>query len=386
MRILYAVPSARFFLSHRLPLALAAKNAGYDVHVATADGDGVDRIAAAGLQWHCVRGGPLRQKPWSDLLTLIDLVRLYRKLRPAIVHHVTFKQILYGTIAARLTRVPAVVNAMTGMGDTFAAHSVSDRLWTALIVALFRIFVRHRRMRVIVQNPDDLALMRRLRLARENQLALVRGSGVDPEHFAPPPPATNDVPVIVLLGRVVYPKGIAEFAGASRLLRDAGVRARFVVAGELDRESGAALPDQRFEEWQREGAIEYIGFRDDPRDVYAMADIVCLPSYREGLPKTLLEAASCGLPIVTTDVPGCREAVADGENGILVPARSVEPLAAALRTLIENPDLRRTMGKRGRQRVIENYSLNAVITATLSIYDELSAAAPAPVSTRESGA
>jgi glycosyltransferase involved in cell wall biosynthesis len=370
-RLVYVVPDARFFVTHRLALALAARARGYDVHVATPDGAAVDAIRAAGLPWHRVRFGALRRKPWSDLLTLIDLLRLYRRLRPELVHHVTFKAVLYGTIAARVNRVRAVVNAMTGLGDVFAAHGgAGDRVWRAITLALFRAFVRHPRMRVIVQNPDDLRELLAARTVREDDTVLIRGSGVDPDAFAPAVRAPNGVPVVLFAGRIVRTKGIAELVAAARLLRAGGVRARFVVAGDRDRDSGAAIPDATFDSWLPD--VEYAGFLDDVRPLYAASDVVCLPSWGgEGVPKALLEAAACALPIVTTDVPGCRDAVRDGENGLLVPPRDAPALATALRTLIEDPALRARLGRRGREIAIEEFSLQRVIGETLEVYGAL---------------
>jgi glycosyltransferase involved in cell wall biosynthesis len=167
-------------------------------------------------------------------------------------------------------------------------------------------------------------------------------------------------------------KGIAEFCAAARRLLAEGVCARFVVAGEFDRDSGKAIPDDEFDGWTSDGVVQYLGMCDDVREVFAQSDVVCLPSWGgEGVPKALIEAASCGLPIVTTDVAGCRDIVQQGVNGLVVPPRTIEPLAAALRTLIDDPQLRREMGARGRQIVINQFSLSIVIEATLAVYREL---------------
>lgn len=371
-RLLFVVPDARFFATHRMPLALAARERGYDVHVATPKGPAVERILAAGLRWHPVRFGALRQKPWSDLLTLVDLVALNRKLRPSLVHHVTFKAVLYGTIAARLNRVPAVVNAMTGLGDVFAAQSPSDRLWRAITVTLFRVFVRHPRMLTILQNADDRELLVRAGAVRGEETRLIRGSGVDPAFFAPVPTRQADIPAVAYAARIVLTKGIGDFVEAASRLKAEGVRARFVMAGDRETDSGKGIPDATFDAWLRAGAVEYARLREDVREIYAETDIACLPSWGgEGVPKALIEAASCGLPMVTTDVPGCRDIVRDGENGLLVPAHDVEALVDALRRLIGDPDLRKRMGKRGREIVIAEFSLQQVIDSTLAVYGEL---------------
>jgi len=365
MSLLFVVPDARFFVTHRMPLALAAKSRGYDVHVGTPRGNGVEQIVAAGLTWHELPFGPMRRKPWSDLQSLIAAIRLYRALRPRIVHHVTFKAVLYGTIAARLNRVPAVINAMTGLGEMFAAVSRADRFWRAIVVALFRTFVRHPRMRLIVQNDDDRRLLIEARAASADRIVLIRGSGVDPDFFRCPERPSCDVPTVLFASRILSTKGIREYVEAARRLRGL---ARFVVAGDHDRDTGRAIPKDEFSSWIRDGVIEYDGRLDDVRIAYCDADIVCLPSWREGVPKALIEAASCARPIVTTDVPGCRDIVRDGINGLLVPPRNAEALTAALRTLIGDPERRREMGRRGRELVIAEFSLAQVIDETLAVY------------------
>jgi glycosyltransferase involved in cell wall biosynthesis len=370
--LLFVVPDARFFVTHRLPLALAAKARGYRVHVATAAGKDSARIVEAGLEWHPVRFGALRKRPWSDLLTLIDLNLLYRRIKPDIVHHVTFKAVLYGTIAARLHGIRAVVNAMTGLGEVFAADTLSDRFWRALTIFLLRTFVRSRHMRLLVQNADDLRVLVETGAANADQTVLIRGSGVDPDSFIPFSPRADAVRIVSCASRIIETKGIGDFVAAAGRLRAEGLRVRFLLAGDRDTDSGKSIPAATFDAWLRAGDIEYLGMRDDVREVYAQTDVVCLPSWGgEGVPKALIEAAACALPIVTTDVPGCRDIVRQNENGILVPPRDVDSLVAALRTLIENPELCGKMGTRGREIVIAEFSLPIVIKATLAVYETL---------------
>ncbi|HET8797939.1 MAG TPA: glycosyltransferase family 4 protein [Thermoanaerobaculia bacterium] len=370
-RLLYVVPDARFFVTHRMDLAVAAGRAGYEVHVATPDGDEVPNIVAAGLAWHRVRFGPLRKKPWSDLESVIDLIRLARALRPALMHNVTFKAVLYGTIAARMAGTRGVVNALTGLGEVFDRATLADRFWSRLILLLMRFFVRHERMRMIVQNAEDLELLIEERALRREDGRLIRGSGVSTDHFRPAERPASDVPVIAFVGRLLTTKGVRELVEASRLLRKEGVRARFVLAGEIDESGGLAISRDDLAAWEREGLVEYLGYFRDPRPVYAMADIVALPSYREGMPKSLLEAASCALPLVTSDTPGCRDVVRDGVNGFVVPVRDAKALAGALATLVRDAALRGEMGRRGRERILAELSIEKVIGATLDVYAEL---------------
>jgi glycosyltransferase involved in cell wall biosynthesis len=370
-RLLLVVPYPRFFLSHRLPLAEAAKRAGYDVSIATAPLEGSTKIAAA-FPWFSVHWSVFRDEPLGELRMFRDLVRIYRRVRPDIVHHVTVKPVLYGTLAARITRVPAVLNAMAGMGDSFGGQRFRDRIWSVLTTWLMRIMTRHRRMRMIVQNETDLELLVSARIVRREQIVLIRGSGVDPVQFAPRHHEPNAIPVVALVARLVVAKGVIEFVDAARVLKRAGVVARFVIAGEL---LEGVIPDtisrQTVKQWVDEGTVEYLGYFEDPRDVYAMSDVICLPSYREGLPKTLLEASASELPVVTTDVPGCRDAVEDGVNGLLVPPRDSAALATAIRTLLDDPQLRREMGQRGRERVLREFTVDRVVRQTLDVYDEL---------------
>lgn len=370
-RVVYVVPDARFFVTHRMPLALAARRRGHDVHVATSAGAEVAAIMEAGLPWHRVRGGPLRQKPWNDLLTLLDLLRLYRRLRPDLVHQVTFKPVLYGTLAARAAGVRGVVNAIPGLGEVFAADGAVDRFWRFVTLSLFRALVRHPRMRVIVQNEDDLQTLVQAGAVPASDAVLIRGSGVDPDVWRTAERPLR-VPTVFCGSRIVEAKGIGEFVAAARLLRSRGVEARFVLAGDRDVGNSKAISDATLKAWLADGIVEYLGWRPDVLELYAASDIACLASWGgEGVPKALLEAASCELPIVTTDVPGCRDVVRHGENGLVVPPRAVEPLADALQLLIEDVELRRRMGKRGRQIVIERFALETVNDATLDLYDAL---------------
>lgn len=369
-RLLYVVPDSRFFYTHRMPLALQAKRHGYEVHVATPQGDCVPRIVQSGLQWHAVRFGSIRKKPWVDLLTLLDLSTLYRKLRPSLVHHVTFKAVLYGTIAARLNGTPAVVNAMTGLGEAFASQTFADRFWRKVTTVLFRLFVNHPRMAIVLQNEDDLRLLREKKLIGRKQATVIRGSGVDPTWYAPSATRRErSTETVVFTGRLTETKGLGDLAEAARTLRNRGRSTRFVVAGPRDPLNAKEIPNRLIDGWTRDGLIEYAGLVEDVRPTLHLADVFCLPSWGgEGVPKSLIEAASCGVPIVTTDVPGCRDIVRDGENGILVPPRRPEAIAAALETLLENPELRRDMGRRGREIVIEGFTLERVVRETLGLY------------------
>ena len=372
-RLLYLVNIPRFFVSHRLPLALAAREAGYDVHVATAAGDAENtaRILQAGFPLHPL---PLSQhgtNPRAESAAVLAIRRLYAHLQPDIAHHVTIKAILYGGLAVRQTNVPAVVNAVSGLGYVFTAQGNKAALLRGGVQLAYRAALSHPNSCTIFQNPDDQALFIRQRLVDTARTMVIKGSGVDMDVFQPQPEAAGE-PVVLFSGRLLWQKGVGEFVEAARRLKGEGVAARFVIVGYAEPSSPAAAPPETLEQWQAEGVVEWWGRRDDMPQVYAQAHIVCLPSsYGEGVPKVLIEAAACGRPLVTTDTPGCREIARHEQNGLLVPVHDTDALCAALQRLIASPDLRAQMGNRGREIAEAEFSLAQVCEETLAIYARL---------------
>jgi glycosyltransferase involved in cell wall biosynthesis len=365
-RVLYFVTEDWYFVSHRLPLAAAARERGYEVFVATRVRDDADAIRGAGLHlipFENSRGGI---NPFREFHTLLRLIRLYRRERPDIAHHVSMKPVLYGSIAARLSRTGRVVNALAGMGWLFTSTSgLASALKPLVRRALSRVL---RSGIVIVQNPDDERLVADLGVPHAG-IRRIAGSGVDLQRFSPTP-EPGGVPAVVLPARLLWDKGVGEFVAAATALRRRGVAARWLLAGMPDPDNPASVPQRRIDAWVAEGAVEHVGWIDDMPAVLAASAIVCLPSYREGLPKALIEAAAAGRPVVTTDVPGCREVVREGENGLLVPVRDVERLADALQTLLLDPALRQRMGARGREIAESEYGIEAVVAQTLALYGE----------------
>jgi glycosyltransferase involved in cell wall biosynthesis len=368
--LLYVVNIPRFFVSHRLPLAIAARNAGYEVHVATSDADeaSIAQIKAQGFAFHPL---PLAQhgtNPLKEAQTVLALWRLYRDLRPSLLHHVSLKAVLYGGLAARLAGVARVVGAMSGLGYVFIGDAPKQRLLRALVVPMLRVALGGRGTRMIFQNPDDMARFVALGLIAPKKSVLIRGSGVDVSAFTPTP-LPEGTPMVLFASRLMRQKGLDTFIEAASLLKG---QARFVVVGYAEATSPDHVPPQELEALAQEGVIEWWGKRDDMPTVIAQASIVCLPSsYGEGVPKILIEAAACARPIVTTDVVGCREIVAHGENGLLVPPRNAPALAEAIRTLVDDPALRARMGANGRERVLAGFTLTHVTTATLALYQTL---------------
>jgi glycosyltransferase involved in cell wall biosynthesis len=286
------------------------------------------------------------------------LTKIYKDLRPDIVHHVAVKPVIYGSIAAKLAGIRAVVNAMAGLGFLFSSEKFLARLLRPAIKFLFALLLNNDRTTVILQNPDDVEVLCGSGIVDRSRIQLIRGSGVDTNVYQRRP-ETDEVPVVLLASRLLWDKGIGEFVEAARTIRREGIQARFVIAGEGDDENPASISSNQLQEWSNEGNVEIWGRRTDMPAVFAGVHIVCLPtSYGEGVPKVLIEAASCGRPIVATDAPGCREIVIDGRNGILIPINDTEALASAIRKLLLS----------GRQLVKEQFSLERVNRETLAIY------------------
>ena len=369
-RLLFVVNQAGYFLSHRLPLALAARDAGWEVHVATARAPEQRIIAEAGLTPHDLPLSRAGLRPDKELRAILASWRLLRRLRPRVVHCVALKAVLAGGLAARLAGTPRCVIAIAGLGHLFIEGGAKSRLLRGLFRGLLRLLVGPR-TRIIVQNDEDPGHLGLGEVARRRTV-LIPGAGVDIERFRPTP--EPDGMVTVLLGsRMLWTKGIGEYVEAARLLRDRGLAVRLLLAGDSDPGNPAAVPPARLESWNRDGAVEWLGQRDDMADLLASSHIACLPSYREGLPKSLIEATAAGRPIVATDVPGCRAVVRDGDNGLLVPARDAEALAEALARLVGDAAQRQRMGARGREIAIETFDLDKIIAATLSLYEDVDA-------------
>jgi glycosyltransferase involved in cell wall biosynthesis len=384
VRILLVGNDADYFLTHRLPLAMKLAEIGCDIHVALPFARGDARFERRPFVVHRIalrRGGV---HIGEELRTLLELFRLYRQVRPQIVHHVTLKPTLYGGFAARLTGVPIVVNAMTGLGFVFTSGTLKARLIRMVAQWPLRIACRRRNVTMIFQNPEDLQKFADFGLSYRESSVLIRGSGVDTQVFTPGPGRTTPEPLVMVVGRMLWDKGIAEFIAAARALKAEGSKARFVMVGGTD-PNPSSVPEAELRRWSEEGVVEWWGKRDNMPDIWRQADVACLPSYAEGLPKTLLEAAATGLPLVATDIPGCREIAREGVTGLLVTKGDPVSLADALRRMIESPELRQRLGANSRVVAEREFTVQSVIKQTLEVYQSrLSATMPA-VPALESG-
>lgn len=371
--ICYVVNADWFFLSHRLPLAQAARDRGARVTVVAGDNGRSEEIESHGLSFIPLPLERTGTNPLRDLRSLGFLWKTYRRVEPDLVHHVTLKPIIYGSLAARLASVPNVVNAVSGMGYVFT--EAREGFWLRRLVTFFlRIAVQDDDSVLIAQNGEDLAFFVERGWIPRERAVLIKGSGVDCDEFRYREQPSSPPVVIMLASRMLWDKGIGEFVEAARRIKESrGSDVRFVLVGPVDEENPAGVSEAELVTWEENDVLAWwgaVGAEDMP-ETLARAHVVCLPSYREGLPKVLLEAAATGRAIVTTDVPGCREVVEDGVSGLLVPARNGQQLAVALERLIRNPELREKMGRKGRERVVEEFSLDHVVDRTCALYENL---------------
>lgn len=368
--LMFVVNTDWFFLSHRLPIALEALRRGFRVSVASPDTGASSQIRGYGIAFHHIPMSRAGMNPLREAETVCRLANLYRARKPDLVHHVTLKPVLYGTMAARLTGVPAVVNAVSGLGYLYAEGGA---LHQRLLTALLRVVLRHSNSQFIFQNPDDAAFFLNNGIASVPDATLIRGSGVNLNRFtASLEPDLRPV-VAVLPTRMLWSKGVGVFAEAARLLRRMGeANVRLVLVGQADPENPDGLCKEQLEEIAGQGAVEWWGFQEDMPSVLKGAHIVVFPShYGEGVPKVLIEAAAAGRPIITTNTPGCREVVEHGKNGLLVPARDPVALSEAIRTLAGDAQMRARMGRHGRGRAEEEFGVRQVTRKTLAVYDAL---------------
>jgi glycosyltransferase involved in cell wall biosynthesis len=369
-KLIYLITEDWFFCSHFMDRALAAMNSGYEVVVAAREGIHAARIRSMGMNFVALEFERKSINPFNEIRLLISIWMLYRKEKPAIVHHVAIKPIIYGSIAAKLSKRPAIINAPVGMGYIFSSIDVTAWLLKPLLRLAYRFLINPKRSKVIFENKDDLGTFVRWGAVKPNDAVLIRGAGVNLTSFAPSQKA-QQLPVVMLIARMLRDKGVGEFVTAAQQINKEKIHARFILVGNPDPGNPASYSIEDLRSWEELKGIEWWGWQENIAEVLRKADVVCLPSYREGLPKSLLEAAACGLPIVTTDAVGCREVVEDGSNGFLVPIRNVKTLANALRSLIEDADLRRSMGHRSRLLAEKEFSTEKIVRETLAVYSQL---------------
>ena len=370
-RLLFVVNDATFFLAHRLPVALAARNAGFEVHIAVPPGDKDAIINDYGLiyhPWPATRSG---RNPFIEIALIWKLIRIFQHVQPYILHLITIKPVLYGGIAARLTGCSGVVATISGLGFVFSSENFKVTVLRFLVSRLYRVALKHPRLRVIFENGDDAKIISRLAvLAPEN--VCLSGVGVDLTEYAFESLSPDTVqPIVILAARLLKSKGIPEFVAAARQLHDKGIKARFALVGIPDEENPESVSEDFMADCVRNGIVEHWGYRNDMPKVLAQSALVVLPSWREGMPKVLLEAAAVGRAVITTDVPGCRDAIIPDVTGLLVPPRDVAALAGAMERLLGDRERLQAMGKAGRDLAEREFDVRGVMEKHLEIYRKL---------------
>ena len=372
MRIALFANTDWYLWNFRRSLALALRDAGHDVVLLSPDGPYGARLQGLGLRWQALPMDRRSLNPLREAALLIHLARLLRKERVDLVHGFTIKCAVYGSLAARVAGVPARVNAVAGLGYVFISNAPRARILRPLVRVLLKLALGGKGARLILQNPDDVVLFQQARLVDAERVRLIPGSGVDCARFIPDAARTTTARMRVLLpARLLWDKGLAEFVEASRRLRAQGRDVAMLLAGEPDPGNPATVSAADVRGWVDEGLVEALGHVEDMPALLRSVDVVALPSYREGLPKGLIEAAASGCALIATDVPGCREVVEHEVDGLRVPVRDGVALADAIARLQDDPALRIRLGEAARRKALERFDERIVVRDTLAVYREL---------------
>ncbi|WP_459823052.1 glycosyltransferase family 4 protein [Desulfomicrobium salsuginis] len=370
-KLLYFITEDWFFRSHFLGRARAALHDGYEVVVVARESSHGKTIRDQGMRFIPLPISRRGLNPFRELITILRLILIYRRERPSVVHHIALKPIMYGTIAAIFAGCRKIINAPVGLGFVFSSGSWKARFLRPLAMLGLKVLLNPRGSTVIFENQDDVGAFVAAKIVRPQDAILIRGAGVDTQEFAVAPEADGS-PVVILVARMLWDKGIGEYVEAAHILKTRGRVVRMLLVGAPDDQNPASIPTKALNEWNLSGAVEWLGHRSDIPELLTQSHIVCLPSYREGLPKSLLEGLAAGRPLVATDVPGCREAVQDGVNGFLVPAKDARSLADALEKLILSRELRQRMGEASRNLALSEFSSQRIEAETLAVYFQLS--------------
>jgi glycosyltransferase involved in cell wall biosynthesis len=360
-KLLYVINHIDWFWSHRLPLAKAAQESGYDVHIAVPHASADPELKAHNFNGHDL--------PQGVFAAIRKLRKIIVQEQPDIIHAITIKHAFITGLATLGLKTPRIIHTIAGLGYLFSGEGLKPRLLRLIIGPFLRLALRRKNTRLIFQNPDDMSILISRNLADPHQSHLIRGSGVDVNQFKPQQQTTTDTPIVLMPTRLVHDKGVSIFVQAARILKARSINAKFQIAGGISQNNPLAITQTEMEAMIADGAVEWLGKVSDMPHVLNAATLIAYPShYREGIPKVLLEAAACGKPIVTTDHAGCCEAVTHGENGLLVPVKDPQALAAAIETLLHDPETCKKMGQKSRQRAENEFNVNLIVAQTLKVY------------------
>ena len=366
--LVYVITEDWFFASHFLDRAKAAVGKGYKVSVITRCRETAREFRQYGLAPINIEFSRRGLNPITELITIFRLHKILKRIKPDIVHNVALKPVVLGSLAAQFAGVRNIVNAPVGMGYVFTSEENKARILRPIVKALIRYSLGRQARRVIIENNDDFNNLVAGGFAKNDSIALIKGAGVDTEKFDYKPEPDGQVRVI-MVSRLLRDKGVQEFTDAAKLVNARESTVQFVLVGDVDDGNPTSLTTEQLTELQKSRDVTWLGARTDISDLLAASHVACLPSYREGLPKSLIEAASAGRPIVTTDVPGCREVVTHMVNGLLVQPRDVTALASAIEKLVNDPKLRQSMGKENRHKAESEYANEIIIAQTHGVYD-----------------
>jgi glycosyltransferase involved in cell wall biosynthesis len=359
-----------FFVSHRLPIALEALKRGYDVTIFSIDTGRAEEIRSYGLRFIPLPTSRAGMNILQEIKVIMLLFKYYWTEKPDIVHHVAVKPVTYGSLVAKVLGVPKVVNALSGLGFLFI-NKDKNRFVHSIVNRVFKFGFKNKNLTFILQNHDDFEMIKNIGVLKDYQIRLIKGSGVDLSSFSFTEEKNAEILNVILPARMLYDKGVVEFVEAARLLHPKYKETvAFILVGNVDMGNNAGITEEQLLAWNKEGAVQWLDYQKDIIQTLIDSHIVVLPSYREGLPKSLIEACAIGRAIVTTDVPGCREVVKEGENGFLVENKNVTALATAIEKLILDKPLRLRMGLASRKKAEEEFSLKSVIDKTFAIYEQ----------------
>ena len=370
-KILFIVSEDWYFVSHRLHLATTAINNGYEVTLLSRVSKHQEFIRSLGIK---TINWPLERRslnPLRELISIYHIVHKVRNLQPNLVHAVGIKPTIYTALSMLFFNVDGIVLALAGLGYIFRSSRASAKILRIFIVPLFRLLLAGSNIRLIIQNRDDGEILKNLNISKGEKIRLIRGAGVSVKDFFPKK-MQNDKPLVILPARMLWDKGVEDFVNCAQRCITNKISVRFALVGNPDLHNPESIPEAQLKQWVELGFVEWWGEQDNMIKIYHMADLVCFPSYHEGLPKALLEAASCELPIVSYDVSGCREIVKDNVNGFLVPFKDEQALYVAVLELLGNPSLRRKMGAISRKMVIEEFTQEKIASETIRVWDEIS--------------
>ncbi len=367
--LMIVVNDPGFFLSHRLPIAVAAKKAGLKILVVTKPGEQIETILANGFEHYSLPLTRSGKNIFSEIRVITALWKLLKKRQPDIIHLVTIKPVLYGGILARLTKVPAVVSAISGLGLIYSGHnSFISKLSRAFIDFAYKTALSHPNQHVIFQNTNDVELLGKTHASNKT---IIPGSGVNLSDY-PYLPEPEGNTIVSMASRLLKDKGAREFVAAARILKEKNLDIKMQLIGSTDPQNPRSISDEQYQNWESDQDVDCLGYRTDIAELFSNSAIIVLPSYyKEGLPKALIEAAACGRATITTNLPGCRDAIIPNKTGLLIPAKNAKALADAIESLLANHNLRENMGRAARELAEKKYSIEDVVNKHLEIYSNL---------------